>query len=145
MLDNKTMRAIGVMLARQARTYVEDTTLPSNEVIDLTPLLKNWAPGAYEVGQVISYEGEPYRCIQTHDSTENPEWTPRAATSIWATYHATDRAHALSWRSPVGAHDAYNIGEWMIYTDGIVYECLQDATVWGPDIVPNAWRADDED
>lgn len=32
-----------------------------------------------------------------------------------------------------GAHDAYQTGEWMIWTDGKPYRCTQNATVWGPD------------
>jgi len=34
----------------------------------------------------------------------------------------------------------YKVGEWMIWTDNIAYECLVD-TDRGPDSLPNSWRA----
>ena len=41
---------------------------------------------------------------------------------------------------PTGAHDAYQTGEYMIWTDGQTYRCTTDNTVWGPDTLPSAWE-----
>ena len=141
-LSNAEMRAIGKMLAIMADEYSRKETATPNEIIDLHPLLRPWRQGVYKAGQIVTYEKRPYRVISDHDSTNIPNWTPELAPSLFANFHGTDAKHALPWQAPTGAHDAYNKGEWMIYTDGISYECQQNATTWGPDVVPAAWRSE---
>lgn len=41
---------------------------------------------------------------------------------------------------PTGAHDAYNTGDKMTYTDGNKYICQMDGCVWGPDVYPKGWK-----
>ncbi len=41
---------------------------------------------------------------------------------------------------PTGAHDAYNTGDKMTYTDGNKYICQMDGCVWGPDVYPPGWK-----
>ena len=139
MLDFRQMRAIGMQAARQARASVTEQTA-ANDVIDLYPLLTPWKEGPYAAGDVVVYENYPYRVVQAHDSTGNAGWNPKDAPALFAAYHATDRAHALPYVAPSGAHDAYMMDEWMIWTDGRFYRCRQDATVWGPDVLPGAWE-----
>ena len=138
MFDTKKMKAIGMMLARNAIRTAEADGTAANEVIDLGPLLKAWTPGAYEVGNVRTYNGYPYRCVQAHDSTVNEAWNPVDAPSLWANYHGTDAAHALPYVAPTGAHDAYMAGEYAVY-NGAVYKCLTDGTVHDPAVLPSAW------
>ena len=140
MLDLKQMRAIGMMVARQARERAAQEGVEANEIIDMTALLKPWAEGQHTAGDVIVYNDYPYKVVQTHDSTGNPTWNPADTPALFAPYHATDKAHALPYVAPSGAHDAYNSGEWMIWTDSLAYKCKQDATVWGPDVLPAAWE-----
>ena len=106
----------------------------------MAPALPAWTPASYAAGDVRGYEGAPYRCAQAHDSTQNPAWTPPATPALWAPYHATVREFALPWQMPTGAQDAYQQGEWMIFTDGKPYRCTRDGTVWGPDQVADAWE-----
>lgn len=41
-----------------------------------------WAPGvAYQVGDLVSYDGEIYRCLQAH--TSQSDWTPPATPALW--------------------------------------------------------------
>lgn len=44
------------------------------------------------------------------------------------------------WVQPTGAHDAYNTGDKMTYTDGKWYICQMDGCVWGPDAYPAGWK-----
>lgn len=142
MFDLKQLRAIGMVVARQAREKAAEEGVAANDVIDMTALLKPWAEGLQTAGEVISYAGAPYKVVQTHDSTGNPGWNPAATPALFAPYHATDKAHALPFAAPTGAHDAYNVGEWMIY-NGLAYECQMDGCVYNPDALPSAWRAED--
>lgn len=41
---------------------------------------------------------------------------------------------------PTGAHDAYNTGDRVRFTDGHVYESLVDNNVWSPADYPSAWQ-----
>lgn len=45
-----------------------------------------------------------------------------------------------AWVQPTGAHDAYNTGDKMTYTDGKRYICQMDNCVWGPDVYPAGWQ-----
>lgn len=140
--DTTTMRAIGMLMARQARALAEKEATPANDVIDLCPLLRAWKPDVHAAGDVVAYEGAPYRCAQAHDSTATPDWTPESTPALWSPYHATDAAHALPYRAPTGAQDAYLRDEWMRWTDGQAYRCTAVSTVWGPDVRPEDWEAE---
>lgn len=101
--------------------------------------IRLWHEGAYTSGDVRMYEGNPYRCVQAHDSTGNPGWNPAAAPALWMQYHGTSAETARPWIAPAGAHDMYRAGEYMIWTDGAVYRCLAD-TAYNPDAYPQAWE-----
>jgi hypothetical protein len=112
----------------------------ANTVIDLVPLLPAWTMGVYVIGDIRTHNNYPWRCCQAHNSTGNPSWAPGVAASLWAPYHATDKAHALAWVAPTGAQDAYQIGECMIYADGKTYRCKTANTVHSPTAYAQAWE-----
>lgn len=102
-------------------------------------LVRPWRPGAYTVGDVRIHDGIPYRCVQGHDSTQNPDWTPDAEPALWMQYHGTSPETARPWVDPTGAHDMYRAGEYMIWTDGSTYKCVQN-TAYSPGDQPQAWE-----
>ena len=113
----------------------------TEEVNAYTAAVREWKEGAYAVGDVRMYHGAPYKCVQAHDSTGNPAWSPEKTPALWMQYHGTSRETARAGGAPSGAHDMYRAGEWMIWTDGAAYECLSD-TVYSPDQYAQAWRKD---
>ena len=102
-------------------------------------LVRLWKPGAYAVGDVRIHGGIPYRCVQAHDSSANPGWTPQAEPALWMQYHGTTPETARPWVDPTGAHDMYRAGEYMIWTDGSTYKCVQN-TAYSPGDQPQAWE-----
>lgn len=108
------------------------------------PLLQPWQAGttsnviSYKVGDVRAYSGQIWKCVQAHDHHGEPGWEP-GIVSMWGAYHATDAEHALPWTKPTGAHDMYQMGEFMIWTDNNVYECIQ-ATDHSPEEYAQAWK-----
>lgn len=104
--------------------------------------VRPWKPGAYAVGDVRMYGGNPYKCVQAHDSTANAGWTPDATPALWMQYHGTTKDTARPWVAPSGAHDMYKSGEWMIWTDGTAYKCTVD-TVYTPTDYPAAWSTEE--
>ena len=110
------------------------------QINENAPLLRPWKPGAYITGDLRCEYDIPYKCIQAHDSTSNPNWNPSASPALWMQYHGTSEASAHPWVVPNGAHDQYKAGEYMIWTDGKTYRALAD-TVFSPADYPQAWDA----
>ena len=108
----------------------------------LAPALPEWSPGAYSIGDVRMYGGAPYRCVQAHDSTANPGWTPAATPALWMQYHGATKDSARPWVQPTGAHDMYKAGEYMTWTDGAIYRCISD-TNYSPAEYAQAWTLEE--
>ena len=103
--------------------------------------IRPWRPGVFAVGDLRMYDGIPRRCVQTHDSTSNPIWTPDVA-SLWMQYHGTSADTARAYIAPTGAHDAYKSGEYAIW-QGAVYRVAdgQDNIAYSPTDYPAGWTA----
>ncbi|POA97608.1 chitin-binding protein [Chromobacterium sinusclupearum] len=104
---NATSRAIRIGVASQRQRQVVITPVQSasaNRVylndgypgygynIDLKkgnggivpPLPANWREGApYRAGQLVSYQGRSYRCLQPHTATVGSGWTPSSQPALW--------------------------------------------------------------
>ena len=109
------------------------------EVNQFVPILYEWKPDAYETGDIRRYDGQPYSCVTSHDSTANPNWTPADAPSLWRMFHGTTPETARPWVQPLGAHDMYRKDEFMIWEDGKLYHCLT-GTAYSPHDYPQAWE-----
>lgn len=133
----KRSEAVGI---RNALDILVDKIVDSPAEINDNPIaIRVWKPGAYVIGDVRSYEGIPYKCVQAHNSTGNDTWTPDATPALWMQYHGTSPETARPWIAPAGAHDMYKAGEYMIWTDGLTYHCLMD-TVYSPTAYAQAWE-----
>lgn len=94
----------------------------------------------YRKGQVCRYNGTLYRCISDHAS--QAEWSPDAAVSLWDAVTIDPETGYDVWQQPSGAHDAYNIGDRVLYPDenGQVYESIINGNTWSPDAYPAGWK-----
>lgn len=45
----------------------------------------------------------------------------------------------MPWIKPTGAHDMYKANEYMVFTDGGTYRCIQD-TAYSPTEYAQAWE-----
>lgn len=95
---------------------------------------------SYSVGDVRLHPttGNPKECILAYDGAVQPDWTIDTAT-LWKPWHSRKPEYALPWEAPTGAHDIYKSGEYMIWTDGSVYKCIQD-TNFSPVEYAQAWE-----
>lgn len=134
----EAQRAEFFAYAKLRDRFVEKAVDNPAEINTHALALQRWKPGLHKAGEVRTYEGIPYRCVQDHDSTVNLDWTPDRTPALWTQYHGTSKATARHWIKPTGAHDMYKAGEWMIWTDGLAYPCLFD-TAYGPDEYAGAW------
>lgn len=94
----------------------------------------------HEVGEVALHPetGYPYECITSYDGTVQQDWTIDNRT-LWKPWHSRKKEYALPWEAPTGAHDMYKAGEYMIWTDGRTYKCVQD-TNFSPEEYSQAWE-----
>lgn len=97
----------------------------------------------YEIGDVRLHPvtGYPRECILAYDGTVQPDWTIDTPT-LWKPWHSRKPEYALPWESPTGAHDMYRSGEYMVWTDGRTYLCVED-TNYGPEEYPQAWKMEE--
>lgn len=115
---------------------IVDSTQEINENVNA---LRIWKAGSYIVGDVRLYNNIPYKCVQAHDSTKNVDWTPEATPALWMQYHGTSEETARNWIAPTGAQDMYKTGEYMVWTDGSLYKCLND-TAYSPVDYAASWE-----
>ena len=94
----------------------------------------------HEAGEVALHPdtGYPKECMTAYDGTVQQGWTIDTAT-LWKPWHSRKAEYALPWEAPTGAHDMYKAGEYMIWTDGNIYKCVQD-TNFSPSEYAQAWE-----
>lgn len=94
----------------------------------------------HEAGEIATdpVSGYPYECMTAYDGTVQQDWTIDNRT-LWKPWHSQKKEWALPWETPTGAHDMYKTGEYMIWTDGTVKQCLED-TNYSPEEYPQAWK-----
>lgn len=113
-------------------------------VIGLKDFISDWKPGPYERGHSVMRNNYPFKVVQTHDSTEQPNWTPEEYQAGFAPWHGTTPETALPWMKPRHAEENYLPGEYMIWDDGKVY-LSQRSTNFTPEEYPNDWHVQQAD
>ena len=116
-------------LIRQDAISIEDMK-------ELVALYPDFEIGkAYSVGDLVEYNNELYEVIQAH--TSQADWTPDLVPALFKP--KTVVAVIPNWVQPTGGHDAYNIGDKVIF-EGQTYESLVDANVYSPTAYPQGWQ-----
>ena len=139
---NMTVRE-ATELRSQMETVFQLATpsMTADEVIQNRVMCKVWEKGSHTVGEVYEAIGQVWQCIQDYDNAVYPDIIPGNA--AWGTfhkpYHGTTPETAMPWVQPTGAHDMYLTGEYMEWTDGLVYKCLS-STAYSPEEYGGAWE-----
>lgn len=128
--------------AKQLRAVIERAVvaldLDNAAALDCAELFPRWEVGkVYAAGERVQYDGKLYSCIGAH--TSQGEWTPAAAVSLWDEVKIDKATGYDEWQRPAGAHDAYNIGDRVVY-NGVVYESTINGNVYSPEEYPAGWR-----
>ena len=105
------------------------TTATDEQKLNLIELYPHWKVGSdYIVGDELRYKEKLYRVIQAH--TSQSDWPPTATPALFL--EISPKGTIPNWKAPTGAHDAYNIGDQVIYTDGLVYKSKINANTTVP-------------
>ena len=138
MIDFEQAKAKARSMRKAADGLIGKISDSAAEINDNLGAIREWKPAAYIAGDVRMYEGDPYKCVQAHDSTLNPAWNPTVE-SLWMQYHGTTKETARPFKRPQGSHDVYRTGEYMIWTNGAIMRAKID-TAYSPDEYPQAWE-----
>lgn len=141
---NKVQAALELRKALQIFLATLDVDTNAEHMMAVSSVFPKYQVGkAYKIKDVFAYGensvGDPqlYQVLQDHTSAA--EWTPDTATSLYKKIGVTESGYP-EWVQPLGASDAYNIGDIVSYHDTL-YKSIVDGNVWSPDAYPAGWEA----
>lgn len=130
-------------IRRNVLKFIDFESLTFSEKLDLKNVYPKWDINTpYEMGEIVRHEDVLYKIIQAHISQS--DWLPIEATSLYSrvepVLNPTNPEEVINnWIPPTGGHDAYMLGDKILYTDGLVYESTIDNNVWSPVDYPQGW------
>ena len=92
----------------------------------------------YQIGDIFTYgdNNACYKVLQSHKS--QADWQPDKTPALYKLIGSNDDGY-LEWKQPLGAHDAYGIGDIVEY-NGKLYKSLINGNVWSPDVYADGWE-----
>ena len=118
------------------RKLIRVDELDENELLEMIDLYESYQVGkSYKVDDIFKYEGKLYKVIQEHTSQE--DWVPSELPALYL--NLMPENVIPEWVQPTGSHDAYNVGDKVIY-EGEVYESIIDSNTWSPTDYPQGWE-----
>ena len=118
------------------RKLIRVDELSEEELLDIIDLYENYqVDKLYKEDDIFRYEGKLYKVIQEHTSQE--DWIPSELPALYL--NMMPENVIPEWIPPTGSHDAYNVGDKVIY-EGQVYECMIDGNTWPPTDYPQGWK-----
>jgi len=116
------------------KSLIQAESLSSDEILEVAPLFPVYEVGkAYSIGDVFTYKRSLYEVIQAH--TSQADWPPDSTPSLYKNH--TPKGEIEEWRQPLGSHDAYRIGDKVIYNEQ-TWVCVNGGkngkNVWAPDV-----------
>ena len=133
--------ALPNVLGLLLRTAVADGRISDEELLSVQPALegRNWQANiAVQVGDVFTYKGALWRCIQAH--TTQGGWQPDKTPALWHRVEVVAEGTVRVWAAGID----YVAGDEVAYPDAEdeLYVCQQAHTSqagWEPPGVPALW------
>ena len=124
------------------RSAVADGKLTDEELLSVQPALEGrvWQPGlSVQIGDVYSYAGFLWRCIQAH--TTQTGWEPDKVPALWRKIEIIYEDTKRIWQADVD----YALSDSVFYPDenGTEYVCITahtSQTGWEPPNTPALWQ-----
>ena len=118
------------------RKLIRIDELEEDELLGMIDLYESYEIGkSYQADDIFNYEGKLYKVIQEHTSQD--DWIPSELPALYL--NMMPENVIPEWKQPVGGHDAYNIGDKVIF-EGEVYECIIDGNTWKPTDYLQGWK-----
>ena len=144
-MDDKTLNALSSAIFVSRCTLAGETVDTDDKRLRASGLYPDWAAGHHVKGDIYNADGQTWECYQEYDNATYPDIRPGEA--AWYTFnrplHGTTPETARPFVPVQGAHDMYRAGEYMVWTDGLIYRCKAD-TNFSPADYPQAWEPQEE-
>lgn len=102
------------------------------QALQVKAIYPEWHVGVdYRVDQIARYDMDIYRCVSNHLS--QADWTPDASPSLWSKIVIDEETGYEVWLQPTGMHDAYNVGDVVMYNDEMWVSIVNNNT-WEPGV-----------
>lgn len=125
------------LAARAVSGEADGTELIAGE--ETIPTWRQKDYSSVPVGTPYKWQGQVYKLWQQHDATQQPNWSPDQAVSLWDICHTTDPQKAKEYQAPQGSRGLYQKGECCVY-GGQVYRSVINSNSWAPDAYPQGWE-----
>lgn len=143
----KTLSELGRLKAESIREKVVAKEIDDTELIDNEDYVPEWKQMDYTnvaigtpVRDPFDDSGQVYKLWQQHDATNQPDWHPAAAVSLWDIAHTKNPDKAKPYIEPQGTRGMYMKDEVMIWTDGKTYRSTADNNVYTPEMYAQWWE-----
>lgn len=132
--EETTVLRLAAKLSTQE--LIKQDTLSVEDIDGLVYLYPKWGSGlSVKIGALYQFGGTLYEVIQAH--TTQADWTPDATPALWKS--KAPAGVIPEWVQPTGAHDAYKIGDVVLF-ETKVYKSKIDANTWSPTDYPAGWE-----
>ena len=112
------------------------------ELIDKAEQIPTWRQRDFsgvKIGTPYKWQGLVYKLWQQHNATEQPDWSPDKAVSLWDICHTKDPLEATPYTEPQGTRGLWQPDECCL-EDGHVWRCTQADTAYPPSQLPGSWE-----
>lgn len=148
-IENEKLQEENEKVANKNMELQEENNHLKSKVEELEQMYKEYAESKedyqvgkdYKAGETLNYNGTIYTVVQDHTSQSDlePDKTPALYKKTNSTSTEETDAVLQEYKQPAGGHDAYNIGDKVIFNNR-VYESTINANVWAPDAYPAGWE-----
>ena len=138
------MREKGVNDATTLSAMAVSGEADGTYLIDHEAEIPTWRQRAFNtdetpVGKPYKYNGQVYKLWQQHDSTNQPDWTPESAVSLWDICHTTNSLKAKEYVPPQGSRGLWQVDE-CCTQNGHVWKNLFADNAYDPATLPERWE-----
>lgn len=151
-MDKKFYNALAASIYMNSMALNGKKIETDDQKIRASGLYADWTPGKHTVGQIFNTHKtgdlgdeweQTWECFQDYDNAVYPDIKP--GNSAWYTFnrplHGKSKSTARPFVPVQGSHDIYRYGEFMIWTDGTIRECIaQNGTNFSPADYPAGWK-----
>ena len=146
-MDSKTivlnaMRAQGATDAAALAKKSVDSDVDGTALIAAEEQIPTWRQRDFTdvpIGTPYRYKDQVYKLWQQHNATQQGDWTPEKAVSLWDICHTTDPETAKEYVAPQGTRGMYQTGECCLF-ERKTYQCTAANTVHNPKELPASWE-----
>ena len=139
----EALRAKGLADAQAISALAVAGEVDGTYLIDHEEIIPTWRQRPYNteetpVGKPYKWNGQVYKLWQQHDATQQPDWTPDVAVSLWDICHTTNPALAKPYSAPQGTRGLWQAGE-CCTLNGHVWQCTVKDTAYSPEEFSANW------